>query len=271
MLHDKNKITAFTGTGGAMSIVSNRLSYFLNLHGPSLAIDTACSSSLVAVHLACNSLHNRESSLVLVGGVNINLNPDGWIVYTKANMMATDGRCKTFDANADGFVRGEGCGIVVMKRLNDALRDRDHIKTIIRGSAINQDGLSNGISAPNARFQREVIRQALNNTGISPQDISYIEAHGTGTSLGDPIEVNALKAVLAPESSPEQICRIGSVKTNIGHLESASGIASLIKVVLCLQNQQIPPHLHFKQLNPKISLEGSHFIIPTQLQPWETI
>ena len=261
-------VNAYDSTGNTLSIAANRLSYILNLRGPSLAIETACSSSLVALHFACKSLQSGESNLCLVGGVSLMLSPEPTIAYSHARMMAADGRCKTFDANADGFVRGEGCGIVILKRLADALNDGDNIQAIIRGSAVNQDGLTNGLTAPNGLSQQTVIRQALENAGVSPEQISYVETHGTGTPLGDPIEVNALKNVLMKERSPKRPCWIGSVKTNIGHLEAASGVASLIKVVLSLQHREIPPHLHLNQLNPYISLEGTSFSIPTKLQPW---
>ncbi|WP_392535313.1 SDR family NAD(P)-dependent oxidoreductase [Nostoc sp. C117] len=269
-LRDYTKISAFSGTGGSYSIAANRISYALDLRGPSIAVDTACSSSLVALHLACQSLQTGESNLALVGGSNLILTPEVMIGYSQAQMMAADGRCKTFDARADGFVRGEGCGIVVLKRLSEAIADKDNILAIARGSAVNQDGLTNGISAPNPTAQKTVIIQALENADIAPEQISYVEAHGTGTVLGDPIEVNALKAALMPGRSPDQICTIGSVKTNIGHLEAASGMASLIKVVLSLQYEEIPPHLHLQQLNPKISLEGTGFVIPLQNQPWKS-
>ena len=183
-------------------------------------------------------------------------------------MMAEDGRCKTFDASADGYVRGEGCGVIILKRLEDARQDGDRILAVIKGSAINQDGRSNGLTAPNGRSQQAVIERALANAQVNAREISYIEAHGTGTSLGDPIEVNSLKAVLGNER--EDICYLGSLKTNIGHLESAAGIASLIKTVLCLQHRAIPPNLHFQQLNPLIDLADSSIAIPQALQPWST-
>jgi acyl transferase domain-containing protein len=265
---DLSSIDAYYGTGTSFGITANRLSYLLDLRGPSLVIDTACSSSLIAVNFGCQSLQNRESNLCLVGGVNLILTPEPTIVFSQARMMAADGRCKTFDASADGYVRGEGCGIVVLKRLSDALQDRDNILAIIRGSAVNQDGLSNGITAPNGPAQQMVIRQALENAGVAPSQINYVEAHGTGTALGDPIEVKSLKAVLMEGRNSNQPCWIGSVKTNIGHLEAAAGIAGLIKVVLSLQHQEIPPHLHLKQLNPYISLQGTTLCIPTERQPW---
>jgi malonyl CoA-acyl carrier protein transacylase len=265
---DISRVNAYDGTGNTLSIAANRLSYILNLRGPSVLMETACSSSLVALHFACRSLLQEESNLCLVGGVSLMLSPEPFITYSHARMMAADGRCKTFDASADGYVRGEGCGVVVLKRLSDALRDEDNILAVIKGTAVNQDGLSNGLTAPNSPSQQVVIRQALKNAGVTPAQISYVEAHGTGTSLGDPIEVKSLKAVLMQGREPDQPCWLGSVKTNIGHLEAASGMASLIKVVLSLQHKEIPPHLHLKQLNPLISLEGTTFSIPTESQPW---
>ncbi|ELR97095.1 type I polyketide synthase [Gloeocapsa sp. PCC 73106] len=266
---DLSKITAYDGIGTSLSLAPNRLSYLLNLRGPSLAIETACSSSLVAVHYACRSLETGESDLMVVGGVNLILLPEINIIFSQAQMMSPDGRCKTFDRSADGYVRGEGCGVVVLKRLEDAIANGDKILAVIRGSAVNQDGLTNGITAPNGPSQQEVIRQALLEAGVEPAQISYVEAHGTGTPLGDPIEFNALKNVLKQGRSPDDICQVGSVKTNIGHLEAAAGMASLIKVVLALQHQEIPPHLHFKELNPYIRLKNSPFEIPTELKKWE--
>ncbi|MGF1480505.1 MAG: beta-ketoacyl synthase N-terminal-like domain-containing protein [Cyanophyceae cyanobacterium] len=261
-------LDAYLGTGTAASIAANRLSYCLNLQGPSLAIDTACSSSLVAVHLASQSLRQGECDLALAGGVNLLLTPELTVAFSQARMLAADGRCKTFDAAADGYGRSEGCGIVILKRLADAQRDGDRILAVVRGSAINQDGHSNGLSAPNGLAQQTAIRQALNNAGIDPAHIQYVEAHGTGTALGDPIEMKAIQAALGnrPEHQP---CVIGSVKTNIGHLEAAAGIAGLIKVVLSLQHQEIPPHLHLNELNPHIALDGTPFTIATQGQPWK--
>ncbi len=261
-------VDAYVGTGNAHSIAANRLSYLFDLKGPSMAVDTACSSSLVALHLASQSLKTGECNLAIAGGVNLMLSPELTQTFTVAGMMAEDGRCKTFDADADGYVRGEGCGVVILKRLADAQRDGDRILAVIKGSAINQDGRSNGLTAPNGLSQQAVIRQALANANVSPAEISYVESHGTGTSLGDPIEVNSLKAVLGQEK--DRSCYLGSLKTNIGHLESAAGIASLIKTVLCLQHHAIPPNLHFKQLNPLIDLADTGMTIPQQLQPWIT-
>ena len=261
-------LNAYSGTGNAFSVAANRLSYFLNLRGPSLAVDTACSSSLVAVHLALQSLHAGECDLALAGGVNLILSPQLSVVFSRAGMLAADGRCKTFDAAADGYGRGEGCGVVVLKPLSAAVRERDPVLAVIRGSAINQDGRSNGLTAPNGLAQEAVIRQALARAGVAPRQVSYVETHGTGTTLGDPIEVEALKAVFQ-EDGRGHPCWLGSVKTNIGHLEAAAGIAGLIKVVLALQHRGIPPHLHFKKLNPHIAAAGFPFSIPTAPQPWD--
>ncbi|MCC0177306.1 alpha/beta fold hydrolase [Waterburya agarophytonicola K14] len=259
-------IDAYAGTGNAHSIAANRLSYLFDLKGPSLAVDTACSSSLVAIHLASQSLKTGECDLAIAGGVNLMLSPELTQTFSLAGMMAEDGRCKTFDANADGYVRGEGCGVIILKRLDDAQKDGDRILAVVKGSAINQDGKSNGLTAPNGLSQQAVIRQALANAGLDSADIGYVESHGTGTSLGDPIEVNSLKAVLG--QGQDNTCYLGSLKTNIGHLEAAAGIAGLIKTVLCLQHQAIPPNLHFKQLNPLIDIADTGITIPQELQPW---
>ncbi|HEX8112639.1 MAG TPA: beta-ketoacyl synthase N-terminal-like domain-containing protein, partial [Kofleriaceae bacterium] len=269
-LSDPARVGAHDGTGSAHSIAANRLSYLLDLRGPSMAVDTACSSSLVAVHLACQSLRIGECRVALAAGANVMLTPQLTIVFSKAGMMAADGRCKTFDAAADGYVRGEGCGVVILKRLADALADGDQVLAVVRGSAVNQDGLSNGLTAPNGLAQEAVIRAALARAGVSPHDISYGEAHGTGTPLGDPIEVAALGAVLMPERPRDRPCALASVKTNIGHLEAAAGIAGLIKTVLALVHREIPPHLHLHTVNPKIRLEGTSFVIPRTLLPWSS-
>lgn len=265
---DPERIDAYAGTGNAHSIAANRLSYLLDLHGPSMAVDTACSSSLVAAHLGCQSLRTGESDLALVGGVNLILTPELTITFSQARMLAPDGHCKTFDASADGYVRGEGCGVVVLKRLSEALRDGDNILALIRGSAVNQDGRSNGLTAPNGLAQQDVIRQALDNAGVAPHLIGYVEAHGTGTPLGDPIEISSLSAVLESDDKANKVL-VGSVKTNIGHLEAAAGIAGLIKSVLALQNEAIPPHLHLKEINPHLSMEDSRLEIGTYLRPWK--
>ncbi|MBW4563646.1 MAG: type I polyketide synthase [Mojavia pulchra JT2-VF2] len=261
-------IGPYSGTGTTPCITANRLSYLLDLRGPSMAVDTACSSSLVTVHLACQSLRSGESNLCLAGGVNLILSPDSTISSSQTRLLSANGRCKTFDANADGYVRGEGCGVIVLKRLSDAVRDGDNILALIRGSAVNQDGLSNSLTAPNGLAQQAVIRQALENAKVRPAEISYVDAHAVGTSIGDAIEFKALKAVLMEGREPDQSCWIGSVKTNIGHLEAAGGISGLIKVVLSLQHEKIPPHLHLEQLNPYISLTNTTFSIPTETQEW---
>ena len=211
-LHYGTELDAYAGTGNAHSIAANRLSYSLDLRGPSLTVDTACSSSLVAVHLASQSLRNGECDHAIAGGVNLMLSPELTQTFSLAGMMAADGKCKTFDADADGYVRGEGCGVIILKRLDDAVKDGDNILAVVKGSAINQDGRSNGLTAPNSLAQQAVIRQAIANAGLTSQDISYIEAHGTGTKLGDPIEVNSLKAVLASDNRQEDLCYLSSVK-----------------------------------------------------------
>src|SRR5690606_27828420 len=225
-------------------------------------------SSLVSVHLACQSLRSGESDLALAGGVNLILTPELTITFSQARMLSPDGRCKTFDANANGYVRGEGCGVVILKRLSDAMRDGDNILALVRGSAVNQDGRSNGLTAPNGLAQQDVIRHALSQAQVSVEQISYIEAHGTGTPLGDPIEIASLRAVLGEGESSNRVL-VGSVKTNIGHLESAAGIAGFIKVVLAMQNEAIPPHLHLKEINPYLSIDGSRLEIGTYLRPWK--
>ena len=261
-------IDVFSGTGCSHAILSNRLSYFLNVHGPSVTLDTACSSSLVTVHLACQSLRRRETDLALAAGVNLILSPEMTVTLTKAYMMSPDGRCKTFDGSANGYVRGEGCGVVVLKRLSDAVAAQDRILAVVRGSAVNHDGRSNGLSAPSGPAQEAVIRAALRDAGLQPQQISYLEAHGTGTRLGDPIEIDALRSVFAPGRPIEQPLIVGSVKTNIGHLESSAGIAGLAKIILSLRHGQIPPHLHLQTVNPLLRLDQTPIEIPTSVRPW---
>ncbi len=226
---DLSQVDAWSGTGGALSIIANRVSYFLDLRGPSVTVDTACSSSLVAVHLACQSLRTGESNLALAAGVNLLLSPAVTRSFDQAEAMSPTGRCHAFDASADGFVRGEGCGVAVLKRLTDALRDGDRVLAVVRGSAVNQDGRSNGLMAPNPAAQMAVLRAAYANAGIAPREVDYVEAHGTGTLLGDPIEARALGTVLGrgrPETSP---LLIGAVKSNLGHLEAAAGIAGFMQ------------------------------------------
>ncbi|MEL7225835.1 MAG: type I polyketide synthase, partial [Cyanobacteria bacterium J06576_12] len=262
-------IDAYLATGNAHSVVAGRLSYSLGFTGPSLVVDTACSSSLVAIHLACQSLRNQECEVALAGGVNRILAPEFSINFSKAHMLSPDGRCKTFDAAADGFGRGEGCGVVVLKRLSDAIAQGDNILALVRGAAVNQDGRSGGLTVPNGPSQQAVIRQALANAKVKPEQISYIEAHGTGTALGDPIEVGALGAVFGQSHSLQQPLSIGSVKTNIGHLEAAAGIAGLIKVVLAMQHKAWPAHLHFQQPSPHIDWASLPVQVTHQSIDWQ--
>ena len=266
--NDPDAIDAYGGTGIAHSIAANRVSYFLNLLGPSLTVDTACSSSLVAVHLACQSLQKGESNMAVAGGVNVILAPLLTQSFLQAGMLAKDGRCKTFDKRADGYVRGEGCGIIILKRESEAIEDNDQILALINGSAINQDGRSNGLTAPNGPSQELVIRKALDQARVRPSQISYVECHGTGTALGDPQEVRALDNVLRAGRVKSQQCVIGSVKTNIGHLEAAAGIAGLIKVILSLNHELIPANIHFGEINPHIPLDSTYFAILTTPMDW---
>lgn len=261
-------VDAHSLTGNTSCIIANRLSFLLDLRGPSATIDTACSSSLVAVHLACQSLRTRDSDLAIAGGVNTLLSPTPSVAISKWGLMAPDGRCKTFDARADGFVRSEGCGVVVLKRLADAISDNDPVLAVIRGSAVNQDGRSTAMSAPNGLAQQDVIRRALRSAGVRPEAVSCIEAHGTGTEIGDPIEVEALSEVYGSPIDGVAPLAITAVKTNIGHAEAAAGMAGLIKVVLCLQHETIAPTIHFERLNPYIALDGTRLVVPTTCEPW---
>ena len=267
-MHSGRMPDGYLGTGNSFSIAANRLSYVLDLRGPSMAIDTACSSSLSALHQACLNLRRGECELALTAGVNLILSSHFTSALAQAGMLSPDGQCKTFDAAANGYVRGEGCGAVVLKRLSAAERDGDRVLAVVRGVAVNQDGRSNGLTAPNSLAQQAVVRQALHDAGVGPQQIGYLEAHGTGTELGDPIEIGALKEVLLPDRPAEQHCWIGSVKTNIGHLEAAAGMAGLLKAVLSLHHGEIFPHLHLRQINPLIDIADTPLAIPTELQPW---
>jgi acyl transferase domain-containing protein len=242
-------IDPYFATGACASVAAGRISYTLGLTGPAATIDTACSSSLVALHMACQALRLGECDAALAGGVNLILTPEMNISFSKGRMMAPDGRCKTFDAAADGYVRAEG-GVVLMLKLEaDARAAGDRVLALIRGSAINQDGRSNGITAPNGPSQEAVIRAALANAGAKPGDVGYVEAHGTGTPLGDPIEIGALQAVYGGSG---RTLPVGSIKTNIGHAEGAAGLAGVTKVILALQKASIPPSLNFKIGNPHI-------------------
>src|SRR6201996_5355291 len=253
--------------GNAANFAAGRLSYFLGVHGPAVVLDTACSSSLVTVHLACQSLRRRESDHALVAGVNMMLSPENSIATSRWGMLAPDGRCKTFDTDADGYVRSEGCGVVVLKRLSDAVRDGDSVLAVVRGSAVNQDGPSSGQTVPSGPAQQAVLRAALAAARLQAADIDYIEAHGTGTALGDPIELEALNQVF-PDRDRAAPLVLGSVKTNMGHLENSAGIAGFIKTVLSLTHGYIPPHLHFTQLTPNASAGSSRFTIAAQGMPW---
>ncbi|WP_458789382.1 choline/carnitine O-acyltransferase [Adonisia turfae] len=264
----ESPLATYVGTGNHISSAAGRLAYTLGFTGPTITLDTACSSSLVAVHQACNSLRLSECQMALAGGVKLHLTPDSYIATSRARMLSADGYCKTFDESADGYGRGEGCGIIVLKRLSDAERAGDPILALIRGSAVNQDGPSSGLTVPNGQAQQRLMKQALAQAKVLPTEVSYLEAHGTGTSLGDPIEVNAAMAVLGEERSEAHPLWIGSVKTNIGHLEAAAGISGLIKVVLSLQHQQIPPHLHLHQPNPKIDWQP-WLQVPQALTQWQ--
>lgn len=258
----------YLAIGGGGSFLAGRLSYQFGFQGPSLPVDAACSSSLVTVHLACQSLRKRECDLALAGGVNVILSPEMMVLICKMRALAADGRCKAFDAAADGYGRGEGCGLVALRRLSDAIAGGDPILAVIRGSAFNHDGPGGGMTVPNAQAQQKVIRQALADGRIDGRAIQYVEAHGTGTQLGDPIELRALWAVLGQDRPDGRQLVVGSVKTNIGHLEGAAGIAGLIKVILALQNEQIPRQLHLKNLNPFIASENLPIRIATESIAW---
>ncbi|MGK5627292.1 type I polyketide synthase [Streptomyces sp. URMC 123] len=265
-LADPRTLDAYTLTGGLHSVLAGRLSYVLDLRGPCLALDSACSSSLTAVHLACQSLRLRESDTALAGGVNLILDVGVSRSLEEYGLLAPGGRCRTFDAGADGIVRTEGCGLVLLKRLSDALRDEDRVLAVIRGSAVNQDGRSNGLTAPSGAAQRDLLRDAIDRAGVDPARVGLIEAHGTGTALGDPIEVEALAEVYGPGRSGR--CALGAVKTNLGHAEAVSGVIGLIKTVLAVDRGAVPRNLHFTRLNPEISLDGTRLFVPTEHTAW---
>jgi acyl transferase domain-containing protein/acyl carrier protein len=265
---DHSLIDIYTNTGNAHSIAASRLAYVLDLQGPSMAIDTACSSSLVAIHLACQSLRSGETSLALAGGVNIMLSSAPTIGFARARMISPRGCCRPFDAEADGLVRAEGCGVVVLKRAADACACGDRILALIRGSAVNQDGRSQGLTAPNGQAQQRVITRALHAAGVEPGRLEYIVAQGTGTPLGDAVEFEALQEVLGERASDERLCALGSIKANIGHLEAASGVASVIAAILALQHETIPPQIHFQQANARISLERAALFFPREPVAW---
>ena len=258
----------YSATGSALNAAAGRISFTLGLQGPCVSVDTACSSSLVAVHLACQSLRAGDSNLALAGGVNVVLSPDAMVLFSKWGMMAPDGRCKTFDAAADGFVRSEGCAMIVLKRLPDALAAGDPILAVIRGTAVNSDGRSSGLTVPNGPAQQAVIRTALADAQVAPAEVDYVEAHGTGTQLGDPIEIEALGRVMREGRLPDRPLFVGSIKTNIGHCEAASGLAGLLKTVAALRYGHIPPHLHFKTPNPGIPWDSMPLRVPTTAIDW---
>jgi 3-oxoacyl-(acyl-carrier-protein) synthase/acyl carrier protein/SAM-dependent methyltransferase len=262
-------IDGYTGVGAGASIAAGRIAYFLGTHGPAMVVDTACSSSLVAVHQAVQSLRRGETDLALVGAANLILSPDMNICFSRTGMVSPQGRCKTFDASADGYVRAEGCCVIVMKRLADAIRDGDRVMATVRGTAVNQDGRSAGLTAPNGPAQEAVMRAALRDAELEPDAVDYIEAHGTGTPLGDPMEIRAIGAVYGSGRSSSSPVRIGSVKTNLGHTEAAAGLTGLIKVVLMMQPAGgIAPHLHFKQPSPQIEWQRWNIEVPQRLIPW---
>ena len=263
-------VDPYLAFGNALNFAAGRLSYFLGTHGPAVVIDTACSSSLVTIHLACQSLRRRESDQALAAGVNLMLTPENNIATSRWGMLAPDGRCKTFDAGADGYVRAEGCGVVVLKRLDDAVRDGDSVLAVVRGSAVNQDGPSSGLTVPNGPAQQAVLRAALAAARLEPSDIDYIEAHGTGTALGDPIELGALDQVFGDRQGSAPLV-LGSMKTNLGHLESASGVAGFIKAVLSVRHGYIPPHLNFTTLTPNAVEGASRFTIAAEGMAWPEV
>jgi 3-oxoacyl-(acyl-carrier-protein) synthase/enoyl-CoA hydratase/carnithine racemase/NADP-dependent 3-hydroxy acid dehydrogenase YdfG len=265
---EPHQIAAYTATGNSSSTAAGRLSFFFGLQGPTFAVDTACSSSLVALDVACKSLKSGETDACIVAGVNLMLSAELTVNFAEAGMLAPDGHCKTFDKSADGYVRAEGCGVVVLRRLSEAVKNGDAIYAVIKGSAVNHGGEAAGLTVPNGIAQENLIRKALTQASVEPSDISYIEAHGTGTSLGDPIEMNALSTLFSGRAKDNPLY-IGSVKTNMGHLEAAAGVASLIKTALSMHHDSIPPHLHLKEIHPLIDLPSMNGCIPSALLPWD--
>src|ERR1700704_4851575 len=255
-------------TGSAHSIAANRISYCLNLRGPSVAMDTACSSALTAVHAACEHIWAGRGDAALAGGVTVMISPGGFIGFSQAAMLSPEGRCAAFDASANGFVRGEGAGMVLLKRLSRAIADGDPIQGVILGTSLNQDGHTNGISLPSPEAQTRLVLDACKDAGISPEEIGFVEAHGTGTAVGDPIEAPALAEALCGNRSADMPLPIGSIKTNLGHLETAAGVAGLLKAMLILKYGQIPPSLHFSTPNPHIDFAKLKLRVPTQLKPF---
>src|ERR1700733_2525138 len=265
---DHSGIGPHSPTGCAHSIAANRISYCFNLQGPSIAMDTACSSALTAVHAACEHIRAGRGDIALAGGVTVIISPSGFIGFSQASMLSPEGRCKAFDASANGFVRGEGAGMLLLKRLSRALADGDPIHDVIMGTALNQDGHTNGISLPSTEAQARLVREACADAGVSPSQIGFVEAHGTGTAVGDPIEAHALAAALCEDRSEENPLLIGSVKTNLGHLETAAGVAGLVKALLVLKHRRIPASLHFETPNPNIDFAALKLRVPTALEPF---
>ena len=265
---DPSGISAHSPTGSAHSIAANRISYCLNLLGPSMAMDTACSSALTAVHAACEHIRSGRGTTALAGGVTIMITPGGFVGFSQASMLSPEGRCKAFDASADGFVRGEGAGMVLLKRLSDAIADGDPIRGVIIGTAVNQDGHTNGISLPSPEAQSRLVQDACVDAGVKPSQIGFVEAHGTGTAVGDPIEAHALADALCQDRLEDSPLAIGSIKTNLGHLETAAGVAGLLKAMLVLEHRQIPASLHFRTPSPHIDFKTLKLRVPTALEPF---
>lgn len=265
---DLKRVDGYSAVGVADSIVANRISYTLNLNGPSLVIDTACSGSLAAIKLAIQNLRNSDSPLAIVGGIMLNLLPDTSVFFTKAGALSVNGRCKTFDDEADGIVRSDGAGVIVLKRLTDAIKDKNVIHALIRGGDINNDGKTKGIMQPSQRAQEILLKDAYYDSDISPLQAQYIEAHGTGTKVGDPIEMNALANVIGEGRSKDNRCMLGSVKANVGHMEAAAGLGGIIKVILAIRHRQIPKVIHFEKLNSAANTEERHIYVQKDLGPW---
>ncbi|MFI8342705.1 polyketide synthase [Streptomyces sp. NPDC085639] len=259
---------SYWATGNGHCFSAGRLAHTLGLTGPAMAVDTACSSSLVTVHLARQALRSGECDIAVAGGVNLVLSPHGTALAARTGALSPDGVCRPFDARANGFTRSEGCGIVVLKRLSDAVRDGDRVHAVIHGSAVNHDGRASGFTAPNVLAQTRLVERALAEAGLGPADIGHVEAHGTGTALGDPIEVEALAAALGGRTGAATPVLLGSAKANLGHTESAAGVLGLIKAMLSLRHRAVPPLPHFTTLNPRIDLSGTGLRIPTELEPW---
>ncbi|MEM5672093.1 polyketide synthase [Bacillus cereus] len=273
-----HKLDALGMTGNNHAMIANKVSYFFNFTGPSEPVDTLCSSSLVSIHRAVEDIQNGMCDMAIAGGVNVILSPKLYITYSNAGMLSSDGKCKTFDKNANGFVRGEGVGAILLKPLRKALEDNDNIYAVIKGSATNHGGRAKSLTSPNPIAQADVIKAAWGKSGIDPSTVTYIETHGTGTALGDPVEVNGLKLAFKElyndwgkrfESLP--ICGLGSCKTNIGHLESAAGIAGVLKILLALKYKTIPGNLHLEEINPYVDLKDSPYYIVEKTQPWEQL